>query len=793
MSHTVVIRKPGRPDYQVTKAYRPIALLDCLAKILSACVAEILTYESERLHLIPDTQFGGRPSHSTNDALHLLVSRIHAAWRRKNVVSSLFLDIKSAFPSVVPSRLIHELRARGIPEQITGWLKNRLTGRSTKLIFDDFSSDAININSGLDQGCPMSVILHHFSNAFLMDTTNEKKREFGSLFVDDTCIQAEAKTIDEAHRKLKRIMEKRNGILEGARKRNIVFELTKSAIVDFTRKRQKHPSLPNRTIPIARPPITIDGRVITPQKTYKFLGLILDQELRYKEHAAYATAKGTKWISQFRRLTKVTTGMPPRYARQLYLAVAVPRMLYAADVFCPPRVSIQADGTKKRKTAPIAKQLNRVQRAAAIQSLGALRTTATDILDAHANLLPIPQLIEKICSKSAIRIATLPSTHPVAQEAKKASRRLLKRNNSPLHFLMHAFPFHSSSLETISFIHPFSSPYSTPKLRYIIPQDKEAAAKAAENIKSGLVVYSDGSAIEEGVGAAAVTKVNGTYQALRYHLGSPEHHTVYEAELVGIALGLKHAQRRGERELCTICLDNQAAIRALSNPYPHPSHYIVDKILTMVKTITRTRTHLQIVIQWVPGHEGIEGNEKSDEEAKKAAKGDTSCQTELPTCLLRPLDISSSACNMTFLKELQEVAASTWKASPRYARVERVDPNLPSKKYLKRLASLTKSQASLLTQLRTHHIPLNAFLHRIRKHPTGKCPACNNEAEMVLHFLIACPRREHQQAIAFRPIRPRDRTLDAILGKAENTKALFKYIRITNRFANMPLEDKPNK
>ncbi|TFK62800.1 hypothetical protein BDN72DRAFT_740845, partial [Pluteus cervinus] len=31
---TVVLRKPGKPDYEVPKAYRPIALYNTLAKLL---------------------------------------------------------------------------------------------------------------------------------------------------------------------------------------------------------------------------------------------------------------------------------------------------------------------------------------------------------------------------------------------------------------------------------------------------------------------------------------------------------------------------------------------------------------------------------------------------------------------------------------------------------------------------------------------------------------------------------------------------------------------------------------
>lgn len=67
---TVVLRKPERPDYRLAKAYRSIALLDNLGKILSTCVAEHLVFETERLKLLPEEQFGGRPGRSTTDRMH---------------------------------------------------------------------------------------------------------------------------------------------------------------------------------------------------------------------------------------------------------------------------------------------------------------------------------------------------------------------------------------------------------------------------------------------------------------------------------------------------------------------------------------------------------------------------------------------------------------------------------------------------------------------------------------------------------------------------------------------------
>lgn len=65
-SVTVVIRKPGKENYHVPKAYRPIALLNTLAKLLSACIADMLSIEGERHGILPNTQFGGRKGKNNN-------------------------------------------------------------------------------------------------------------------------------------------------------------------------------------------------------------------------------------------------------------------------------------------------------------------------------------------------------------------------------------------------------------------------------------------------------------------------------------------------------------------------------------------------------------------------------------------------------------------------------------------------------------------------------------------------------------------------------------------------------
>ena len=68
--------------------------------------------------------------------------------------------------------------------------------------------------------------------------------------------------------------------------------------------------------------------------------------------------------------------------------------------------------------------------------------------------------------------------------------------------------------------------------------------------REGLRVYSDGSELEGGVGAAAVLFNERTreWTSLRLFLGPAEQHTVYEAETVGAVLGTELVKRSRRRD-----------------------------------------------------------------------------------------------------------------------------------------------------------------------------------------------------------------------------------------------------
>jgi len=66
---------------------------------------------------------------------------------------------------------------------------------------------------------------------------------------------------------------------------------------------------------------------------------------------------------------------------------------------------------------------------------------------------------------------------------------------------------------------------------------KEAAIEGAAAAHSEVMVFSDGSGKDGQIGATAVLFRDGVQcSSLRKHLKSQEHHTVFEAELLGLLL-----------------------------------------------------------------------------------------------------------------------------------------------------------------------------------------------------------------------------------------------------------------
>ncbi|KAE9389568.1 hypothetical protein BT96DRAFT_763620, partial [Gymnopus androsaceus JB14] len=140
------------------------------------------------------------------------------------------------------------------------------------------------------------------------------------------------------------------------------------------------------------PGVRIGDIVVKSEDSAKFLGTAMDKALRWKEQHSVMVKKGQGWLVQFRRLARMKDSMAGKHIRQLYKAKAIPRMLYAADVTLTPQQK-RRKGQMAKKTQ-VLQRLTSIQRQAAILISGAMLTTATDILNIHAALLPLDLEVE---------------------------------------------------------------------------------------------------------------------------------------------------------------------------------------------------------------------------------------------------------------------------------------------------------------------------------------------------------------------------------------------------------------
>ena len=99
---------------------------------------------------------------------------------------------------------------------------------------------------------------------------------------------ATANMFRKVHRMLGKMMAKSRGGYAWSRAHNSRFEMSKSVLVDFSRA--KHVEWPN---------MTLQGAIISLKASHKFLGVMLNQELRWHQQADYALGKSSKWIMAY--------------------------------------------------------------------------------------------------------------------------------------------------------------------------------------------------------------------------------------------------------------------------------------------------------------------------------------------------------------------------------------------------------------------------------------------------------------------------------------------------------------
>ena len=153
----------------------------------------------------------------------------------------------------------------------------------------------------------------------------------------------------------------------------------------------------------------------------------------------------------------------------------------------------------------------------------------------------------------------------------------------------------------LNFEHPFE---------VIIPDRNEWESCNPKHEKNAMIWYTDGSKSEKGVGIG----IHGPKYGLSKALGTTP--TVFQAEIHAIETCAAEGTKRGLTSAKVFILsDSQAALKALCSNTCESR--LTWECLNTIKGLAHKNT---VTLMWVPGHEGIEGNEIADKLAKQGAQ-----------------------------------------------------------------------------------------------------------------------------------------------------------------------------
>lgn len=280
LAHVVPIFKKGSEELLTN--YRPISLLSVFSKLLEKIMKIRLLDFLNSVHFFSNSQFGFREGMNTEAALNRFIGELHNHINDNNFVTGIFLDLQKAFDTVDHTILLFKLHQSGIRGGVLNWFKSYLSGREQYVSIGSSKSSIREIKSGVPQGSVLGPILFLI---FVNDLYNGPLKGHITAFADDTAISYAAITINELKLNIEHDMR---WLWLWFSCNKLYVNVQKSCLVNFSYFRSFNFNNPIKFHSYNCTDTILCSCTSFPQSTcVKYLGLLIDERLNWKEHINY--------------------------------------------------------------------------------------------------------------------------------------------------------------------------------------------------------------------------------------------------------------------------------------------------------------------------------------------------------------------------------------------------------------------------------------------------------------------------------------------------------------------------
>ena len=239
-------------------------------------------------HILFDYQFGFRKLHSTTLALIEFTDNIRKVLDEGNCAISGFVDLTKAFDTVDHEILLDKMDRYGIRGHANDFFKSYLKNRKQYTVTNGVESYIDDVKCGVPQGSVLGPLLF---SLYINEIYRAVGQDYIKLFADDTALFMYDENLNSL---IANVVSKFNELYLWCVRNKLTINCDKTNFILF------HAT--NKPISIQMDEIVTSDMTIKRVKSFQYLGLTLDETLRFNEHVECLGKSLIKYFGIFNKI-----------------------------------------------------------------------------------------------------------------------------------------------------------------------------------------------------------------------------------------------------------------------------------------------------------------------------------------------------------------------------------------------------------------------------------------------------------------------------------------------------------